>query len=174
MRSGTKYLIRRGQCDGMKKRIIIGAFLMMATLMSSSVKSMAHDAVFERTHEVNEFLIEDAQLLMQVAQAEAGNQGTDGQWLVMSVIINRMRSETFPDTMREVIYQKGQFATVTNGTIESAEPTADTHMALARIECGEIAPQIIGFETTRNKVLSEYFTEVFEYRDHSFYVESKK
>lgn len=154
-------------------RKIVG-FLFALAILSQPITSYAADAVFERTHNVNEFLLEDAQLLMQVAQAEAGNQGQDGQWLVMSVVINRMKSETFPDSMKEVIYQPHQFSTVSNGTIEAAEPTVDTHLALARIECGDVAPQIIAFETTDSEILSNYFTEVFEYRDHSFYVETKK
>lgn len=151
-----------------------GVILLVIILLSPSITSYAADAVFERTHQVNEFLLEDAQLLMQVAQAEAGNQGQDGQWLVMSVVINRMKSDTFPDSMKDVIYQPHQFSTVSNGTIETAEPTVDTHLALARIECGDVAPQIIAFETTDSEILSNYFTEVFDYRNHSFYVETKK
>lgn len=154
-------------------RKIVG-FLFALAILSQPITSYAADAVFERTHNVNEFLLEDAQLLMQVAQAEAGNQGEDGQWLVMSVVLNRMKSDTFPDSMKEVIYQPHQFSTVSNGTIESAEPTADTHKALARIECGDVAPQIIAFETTDSEILSDYFTKVFDYRNHSFYVETKK
>lgn len=129
-----------------------------------------------RTHEVAETVDmsqTDAELLMKVAMAEGGNQGEDGQWLIMSVILNRVESEEFPNTIKEVVYQDHQFSTVTNGSINKAEPTTETHYALARIESGQIAPQIIGFETTDSQSLDKYFCEAFAYRDHKFYTLNK-
>lgn len=57
--------------------------------------------LFARTHEVicNEFTYEESQLLMGIAQAEAGNQGPDGMWLVMSVVLNRVNNPEFPDNI---------------------------------------------------------------------------
>ena len=51
----------------------------------------------------------DEELLQKIAVSEAGNQGPDGMWLVMCVVMNRVESEDFPDTISEVINQKGQF-----------------------------------------------------------------
>lgn len=139
-----------------------------------TTQTIVEQETIERTHdvqmEVNEFSIEDAQLLLKVAQAEAGNQGEDGMWLVMSVVLNRRDSEQFPDTIKEVIYQKSQFATVTNGAISKVEVSPECHMALSRIERGEIAPEVIGFETKDSNTLDEYFKCVFGYRNHKFYV----
>ncbi len=122
---------------------------------------------------VNEFTYEEAQLLLKVAQAEAGNQGTDGMWLVMSVVLNRVNSGRYPDTISEVIYEnhKGiyQFSTVPNGAIDRADVSSECHEALARIESGDVAPEIIGFESTKNKTLDKYFSPAFSYRDHQFY-----
>lgn len=64
--------------------------------------------------QVTEFTYEEAQLLMRMAQAEAGNQGIDGMWLVMSVAINRVKSKNFPGSITDVIYQS---ATTKNGTV---------------------------------------------------------
>ena len=127
--------------------------------------------VYPRTHDikVNEFTYEEAQLLMKVAQAEAGNQGTDGMWLVMSVIYNRRASDQFGDSIKKVVYAPHQFATVSNGAINRVEISPECHEALARIECGEVAPEIIGFETTDNTTLDKYFCSAFSYRDHQFY-----
>ena len=124
--------------------------------------------VFERTHEVkvNEFSYEDAQLLMGIAQAEAGNQGTDGMWLVMSVVLNRVHSDEWPSTIREVIYQPYQFY---SAGIGKTDISPECHEALARIEQGEVAAEIIGFEKKSNKTLDKYFSCAFDYRDHQFY-----
>jgi N-acetylmuramoyl-L-alanine amidase len=128
--------------------------------------------IFSRTHEVDciEFSYEDAQLLMGIAQAEAGNQGADGMWLVMSVVINRVNSPEFPDSIKAVIYQESQFYAKGIG---KTEISPECHEALARIERGDVAPQIIAFEKTTNRTLEKYFSSAFGYRDHQFYTLKK-
>ena len=90
--------------------------------------------LFERTHEVDciEFTFEDAQLLMRIADAEAHNQGPDGEWLVLSCLVNRQADDSglWPDTYRQIIYQSNQF--YTKGMKSEISPEA--HEALARIE----------------------------------------
>lgn len=154
----------------MKLRLM-GVLLGLAVLCHP-VQCVAADAVFPRTHEVqvNEFTYEDAQLLMGIAEAEAGNQGTDGMWLIMSVVLNRVNSSEFPDNIHDVIYQQYQFYAKGIG---KTEITPECHEALARIEMGEVAPQIVAFEKTTSKTLDKYFCSAFEYRDHKFYTLSK-
>lgn len=55
---------------------------------------------------VVELDIDEAQLLMKLAWSEAGNQGIEGQLVIMNVVMNRVADENFPDTVKEVIYQK--------------------------------------------------------------------
>ena len=149
------------------KKAILGILLGMA-ILGQPVQCRAADAVFPRTHEiqVNEFSYEDAQLLMGIAEAEAGNQGTDGMWLVMSVVFNRVNDPEFPDTIKEVIYQPHQFYAKGIG---KTEITPECHEALARLEMGDVAPEIVAFEKTTSKTLDKYFCGAFEYRDHKFY-----
>ena len=141
----------------MRKKVV-GLFL-AAFLLWRPFTSMA---CYEITYD-------EAQLLLKVAEAEAGNQGSDGMWLIMSTVINRVNSGDFPDNIHDVIYQKNQFYTVTNGAIDRAEITPEAHEALARIEKGDIAKEIIAFENKKNDYLSRYFWEAFEYKDHRFY-----
>lgn len=119
---------------------------------------------------VNEFTYEESQLLMRLAQAEAGNQGEDGMWLVMSVVMNRVNDPDWPDNITDVIYQKNQFSPVSDGRLNKVELSKEVHTALARIEKGEVAPEIIGFEVKDSNELEKYFRAVFGYRDHVFYV----
>jgi len=136
------------------------------------------------TGEVVSFTYDEAQLLMRMAQAEAGNQGIDGMWLVMSVAVNRVRSEHFPDNITDVIYQtaktkKGtvihQFSSVADGRIdEQTVLSYEVHEALAMVECGEIAKEIIAFEVKDSTALDKYFDYAFTFRDHRFYTERKK
>ena len=62
----------------------------------------------------------DRYLLANLIYCEAGGEPYEGQVAVGAVVINRVRSSVFPDTVYSVIYQKKQFA-----------PVADGHLALA-------------------------------------------
>lgn len=145
------------------KRVLVG-FLLGFCVLSAPLRAIAGDQPTIPC--VIELNIDEAQDLLQIAFAEGGNQGQDGQWLIMSVILNRRSSSEFPNNIHDVIYQSGQF--YTKG-MTAAEPTADTHLALARIERGEVAPEIIAFESGKSAALDKYFSYAFSYRDHKFY-----
>ena len=49
---------------------------------------------------------EDAYLLEKIAMAEAEGEGVEGKALVMLVVLNRVWSDRFPDTIEEVIFQR--------------------------------------------------------------------
>lgn len=65
---------------------------------------------------------QELDLLARLIQAEAGADWcTDElQRAVGSVVLNRMGDERYPDTMKEVIYQKGQYSTAKSGKINQA------------------------------------------------------
>ena len=54
---------------------------------------------------------EERELLARVVYAEANTETLEGQIAVAQVVLNRVRSESFPDTVSEVIYQERQFST---------------------------------------------------------------
>lgn len=86
-------------------------------------------------HDMN-FEKEDGYLLAKLAMAEAEGEDTEGKALVMLVVINRVRDDGFPDTVREVIYQSGQFSPVSDGDFEETEPDEDCWKALELVETG--------------------------------------
>lgn len=57
----------------------------------------------------------DLKLLATIIYCEAGNQPYDGMIAVGSVVMNRINSPVFPDTMIGVLYQKSQFTPVMSG-----------------------------------------------------------
>ena len=59
----------------------------------------------------------DVALLAALIQAEAGTQGYEGQLAVGAVVMNRVRSGAYPNTVSGVITQPGQFPPATNGTV---------------------------------------------------------
>lgn len=56
--------------------------------------------------------------LLAIAKAEAGNQGVVGQAGVIATVLNRVISKEFPDTIQEVIREKGQFQPVAEGIFD--------------------------------------------------------
>ena len=67
-----------------------------------------------------EIYYDELELLAQLVEAEAGNQPIEGKRLVVDVILNRLNSDDFPDTVEGVIFQPGHFSVMTNGAWEKA------------------------------------------------------
>lgn len=144
------------------KKAILGV-LLAGTILFQPVQAEAHE---RQCPEIIEVTQQEAVELMQIASAEALNQGIDGMRFVMSVVINRVRCSEYPDNIHDVIYQPHQF--YTKG-MKKAEITPEVHMALAQLEMGCLTPEIVAFETTDNNALDVYYSEAFTYRDHTFY-----
>lgn len=105
-----------------------------------TAQEMMDNLVTESTeHRIRGFEItyDEAQMLMKIAQAEAGGDGKDGMAMVMAVVLNRVEDERFPDSIEGVIFQEHQFSPIKDGRYYEAEPDAECHMALAEIERGE-------------------------------------
>jgi len=62
----------------------------------------------------------DLYLLANLIYCEAGGEPYQGQVAVGAVVINRVRSEKFPDTVTGVIYQKRQFSPAGSGRLALA------------------------------------------------------
>lgn len=61
----------------------------------------------------------DTRLLAALIQCEAGVKNYDGQLAVGSVVMNRVRSGAYPNTISGVIYASGQFTPALNGKVAS-------------------------------------------------------
>ena len=107
---------------------------------------------------------EDAQLLMRIAVAEHGDGSPKAQGNVMKTIINRSDSEDFPDNIKDIIYQSGQFSTVTSGKFAISVPDQDAHEALALLEQGKIKHSALYFESVSviKSWMSQHKTFLFE------------
>lgn len=62
-------------------------------------------------------LTADEKLLARVVYGEARGESYKGKVAVAAVVLNRVRSSSFPNTISGVIYQKGAFSCVDNGSI---------------------------------------------------------
>lgn len=61
--------------------------------------------------------VDDVTLLAALIQSEAGNQSYEGKLAVGAVVCNRIRSSAYPNSLRAVIYQRGQFGPAHSGIL---------------------------------------------------------
>lgn len=61
---------------------------------------------------------EDLKYMSSIIYCEAGNQCKAGQQAVGIVVMNRVESESFSNSVKEVLYEEGQFGPVITGWIE--------------------------------------------------------
>ncbi|WML49475.1 cell wall hydrolase [Neobacillus sp. PS3-34] len=76
----------------------------------------------------------EKELLARLVHAEAKGEPYEGKVAVAAVVLNRVESDKFPDTVEQVIYQKNQFEPVENGMInkpagEEAKKAVDEAIA---------------------------------------------
>ena len=82
---------------------------------------------------------EEMQILGSVIRAEAGNQSFLGQKAVAEVVLNRVMSPKFPDSIKEVVYQKGQFFTA--DVLKKYPPTEEQYAVIDAV-LAESAPSL--------------------------------
>lgn len=86
----------------------------------------------------------DLSLLAAIIQCEAGGESYEGKLAVGSVVMNRVRSSHFPNTVAGVIYQGGQFSPVASGRFASVLASG------ANASCTQAAGEVLGGNITIN------------------------
>ena len=109
---------------------------------------------------------EERVLLAHIIHAEARGEPLIGQIAVGAVVINRLLSPLFPDSIREVIYQERQFSAVADGQMYLT-PNRISYVAVAEVLKGvdptngalyyynpETANYLYWFESALEKVVT--------------------
>jgi len=81
---------------------------------------------------------EEFDLLARIITAEADSESYNTQVAVGACVLNRVDSPQFPDTIRDVIYQRNQFQPVGNGSIN--KPASESGKKAARDALNGIDP----------------------------------
>ena len=115
---------------------------------------------------------EESYMLMKIAMAEAEGESVEGKALVMLVVLNRVWSDGFPDTIEEVIFQPGQISPVREGgRYFTTEPNDECHEALEMVMKGwDESHGALYFESCENSSWhSENLEFLFQVGNHKFY-----
>lgn len=122
----------------------------------------------------------DYEALCRIVQAEAGGEDEKGKILVAEVILNRVRTDGFEDTVYNVIFEKSggsaQFAPTVDGRYFTVGVTEETREAVEKALYGEDYSQGALFFSARSKAnpndmawFDHNLKWLFQYGGHEFY-----
>ena len=150
--------------------------------MLSAVSSGQRVVDYEILEQTMQYQLSDKDLdaLQRIVEAEAGGEDQDGKLLVANVVLNRVNSETFPDTVFVLVMQReqgiAQFSPTVDGRFHSVKVSEDTKAAVERALYGEDISQGALYFCARDKADSEkvqwfdrHLTRLFAYGHHEFF-----
>lgn len=118
----------------------------------------------------------DYEVLTRIVQAEAGICDEKGRIMVANVIINRVKSDEFPDNITDVVYEKSQFSPVIDGSINTCKVTQQTIDCVERALAGEDYSQGAlyfmnrgGSESSNVRWFDGRLTFIMQHERHEFF-----
>jgi len=122
----------------------------------------------------------ELEVLLRIVEAEAGCEDEEGRLLVANVILNRMNSDLFPGTVKEVVFQQEngvyQFSPIANGSYNRVKVSEGTISAVGRALMGEDVSEGALYFVARKYTDSEkikwfdnHLTFLFQYGGHEFF-----
>lgn len=123
---------------------------------------------------------EDYEVLCRIVEAEAGGEDEEGKLLVANVVLNRVKTAAFPDTVKDVVFQRengtSQFSPVSDGRYYTVNVSEETENAVERALCGEdISEGALyfasrkGADPERMKWFDNNLELLFSYGGHEFF-----
>ena len=154
------------------------SFVEMLESVSSGQRVVDYE-VLEQTKKY-QLSDKDYDVLLRIVEAEAGGEDQDGKLLVANVVLNRVNSELFPDTVLEVVMQKeqgiAQFSPTVDGRYTNVCVSDDTVAAVERALYGEDISRGALYFCAREKADSDKLkwfdrklTRLFSYGHHEFF-----
>lgn len=119
---------------------------------------------------VYEVTDEEADLLVKLGTLEGGCDGVDGIAEVIQVVMNRVESDAFPDTVEEVIFQTNPVQFPTSRRLDTANVQPEAYEALDAVVFGEYTHNDCHFfESNDGQIFSGWADYVFTEGGHDFY-----
>lgn len=122
----------------------------------------------------------EKEVLQRIVEAEATGEDIKGKMLVANVILNRVNSTKFPDSVSGVVFQKDgstyQFSPIKDGRYWNVKISKATKKAVDRVLSGEDNSKGALYFSARSKAdksnmrwFDNHLTWLFQYGGHEFY-----
>lgn len=127
---------------------------------------------------------EELEVLYRIVEAEAGCEDEEGKLLVANVVLNRLDSDRFPDSVPEIVFQRengvAQFSPVADGSYYQVRISEETKEAVGRALEGEDISQGALYFAARKyadaesmRWFDEKLTLLFRHGGHEFFSDIK-
>lgn len=110
--------------------------------------------------------------ISRVIQRESGNQPMKGKMAVGNVVLNRVASPVFPDTVEGVLAQKNQFTTYQSGALAATDPSESSIIAAKLVLDGGVVEETRGalyFDSGANSWAARNKQLIATIGGHQFY-----
>lgn len=124
------------------------------------------------------FTNEEVTMMEYIIQQEVRGASLKHKRIIANVIVNRVNSDAFPDTIEGVLFQKGQFTSAQNYYNRKYPPDEDTKRAVREVlnrQCEDLSQGALFFYAPRwtgQKTASWFENELdylFELEGHRFF-----
>lgn len=112
---------------------------------------------------------DDLYWMSRIITWESGNQPVAGQIAVGNVVLNRVESQRFPDSIKEVIFQPGQFSPAMNGVIYGEPYEISVICAKLTLEGYNTVGDALFFQVGRYGAVADIATYVCTIAGHNFF-----
>ena len=103
-----------------KSESVINTIAQTGNLGLNTQKEIKVKKVSSKTNNTMDLSSTELKYLASLVFAEAGSEPYTGKVAVANVVINRCKSKKFPNTVKKVITQRGQFGPYSNGQLNKA------------------------------------------------------
>ena len=106
------------------------------------VKKVQKETIIQK----EKYTDEELYIMSHLIYGEAGNCSDELQIAVGSVVLNRMKSKYFPNTIKEVVFQKGQYACTWDGNYDKSPDEQAINNSKYLLENGSQLPAACIFQ----------------------------
>ncbi len=124
------------------------------------------------------FTSEEVTMMEYIIQQEVRGASLKHKRIIANVIVNRVKSDAFPDTIEGVLFQKGQFTSAQNYYNRTYPPDEDTKQAVWEVlngQCEDLSQGALYFYAPRwtSQSTASWFENdldyLFELEGHRFF-----
>lgn len=122
----------------------------------------------EETQIYYSYTEEELETFAHLLYAEAGAESDKCIYYVGSVVLNRVESDRYPNTLLEVIYQKGQYSPTWHGFMNKTPTETCYKIAQELLETGSILPADVLGQAGKS-IYEKYGKELYEIVDGEYF-----
>ena len=133
--------------------VIVAGFALCVMISLPCEAAATTKATTKEKKSEREYTAKELRYMTAIIYCEARGESYAGKKAVGIVVMNRVRSKKFPNTVKGVIYQSGQFSPVRNGSLNQALSLYDKQKKKGKITgtmktCQKAAKEALKGSTT--------------------------